>query len=49
VTSYQKEKKEMKLEDYELGGTALRSSDIKGGKVLSNKWKPNLAYAWEME
>lgn len=37
----------MKLEDYELGGTALRSSDIKSGKVLTTHWKPNLAYAWD--
>jgi len=37
----------MKLEDYELGGTALRSSDIKQGKVLTTKFKPNLAYAWD--
>ncbi len=37
----------MKLEDYELGGTALRSSDIKEGKVLSTQWKPDLAYAWD--
>lgn len=37
----------MKLEDYELGGTALRSSDIKTGKVLTLKCEPNLAYAWD--
>lgn len=37
----------MKLEDYELGGTALRSSDIKRGKVLTTKFKPNLEYAWD--
>lgn len=37
----------MKLEDYELGGTPLRSSDIKRGKVLTTKFKPNLAYAWD--
>ncbi len=37
----------MKLEDYELGGTALRSADIKRGKVLTTKFKPNLAYAWD--
>jgi uncharacterized OB-fold protein len=37
----------MKLEDYELGGTALRSSDIKKGKVLSTAWEPDLAYAWD--
>ena len=37
----------MKLEDHELGGTALRSSDIKQGKVLSTSWTPNLAYAWD--
>ena len=37
----------MKLEDYKLGGTALRSSDIKKGKVLSTSWEPDLAYAWD--
>ncbi len=37
----------MKLEDYELRGTALRSSDIKQGKVLSTSWEPDLAYAWD--
>jgi uncharacterized OB-fold protein len=37
----------MKLEDYKLGGTALRSSDIKTGKALSTTWEPNLAYAWD--
>lgn len=37
----------MKLEDFELGGTPLRSSDIKKGKVLTTSWVPNLAYAWD--
>jgi uncharacterized OB-fold protein len=37
----------MKLEDHELGGTALRTSDIKQGKVLTTSWTPNLAYAWD--
>ena len=37
----------MKLEDYELGGTPLKSADIKKGKVLSTSWQPNLAYAWD--
>ena len=37
----------MKLEDFELGGTALSFSDIKKGKVLSTSWTPNLAYAWD--
>jgi len=37
----------MKLEDYKLGGTALRSSDIKKGKVLTTSWDPDLAYAWD--
>lgn len=37
----------MKLEDFELGGTALSTSDIKQGKVLTTKFKPNLAYAWD--
>ncbi len=37
----------MKLEDYKLGGKALRSSEIKTGKVLSTKWEPNLEYAWD--
>lgn len=37
----------MKLEDYELGGTHLKSSDIEKGKVLTTRWDPNLAYAWD--
>jgi uncharacterized OB-fold protein len=37
----------MKLEDYELGGTNLKSSDFETGKVLTTKWQPNLAYAWD--
>lgn len=37
----------MKLEDYELGGTHLRSSDFEKGKVLTTAWQPNLAYAWD--
>jgi hypothetical protein len=37
----------MKLEDYELGGTPLKSSDIEKGKVLTTTWDPNLAYAWD--
>lgn len=37
----------MKLEDFELGGTALSTSDIKQGKVLTTKWTPDLAYAWD--
>lgn len=37
----------MKLEDYELGGIPLKSSDIKKGKVLSTSWEPDLAYAWD--
>jgi hypothetical protein len=37
----------MKLEDYELGGTHLRSSDFAKGKVLTTAWQPNLAYAWD--
>jgi len=37
----------MKLEDFELGGTALSSSDIKKGKVLTTTWEPDLAYAWD--
>jgi uncharacterized OB-fold protein len=37
----------MKLEDYELGATPLKSSDIEKGKALSTSWNPNLAYAWD--
>ena len=37
----------MKLEDQKLRGTALRSSDIKQGKVLSTSWEPDLKYAWD--
>ena len=37
----------MKLEDQELRGTALRSSDIKKGKVLTTSWEPDLKYAWD--
>lgn len=37
----------MKLEDYELGGTPLSTSDIKTGKVLTTSWEPDLAYAWD--
>ena len=37
----------MKLEDYELGGTHLRSSDFEKGTVLTTAWQPNLAYAWD--
>lgn len=37
----------MKLEDYELGGTPLSSSDFEKGKVLTTAWKPHLAYAWD--
>ncbi|HSG28277.1 MAG TPA: Zn-ribbon domain-containing OB-fold protein [Candidatus Krumholzibacterium sp.] len=37
----------MKLEDYELGGTNLKSSDFKKGKVLTTEWQPNLQYAWD--
>lgn len=37
----------MKLEDYELGGTPLKSSDLEKGKVLTTSWDPNLAYAWD--
>ncbi len=37
----------MKLEDYELGGTHLSSSDFKQGKVLTTEWQPNLKYAWD--
>jgi uncharacterized OB-fold protein len=37
----------MKLEDYELGGTPLKSSDIEKGRVLATSWDPNLAYAWD--
>lgn len=37
----------MKLEDYEIRGTPLRSSDIKKGKVLTTSWEPNLEYAWD--
>ncbi len=37
----------MKLEDYELGGTHLSSSDFKKGKVLTTEWQPSLAYAWD--
>jgi uncharacterized OB-fold protein len=37
----------MKLEDYELGGTNLKSSDFEKGTVLTTTWQPNLAYAWD--
>ncbi len=37
----------MKLEDYELGGTHLSTSDFEKGKVLTTAWQPNLAYAWD--
>ncbi len=37
----------MKLEDYELGGTNLKSSDFEKGKVLTTAWLPNLGYAWD--
>ena len=37
----------MKLEDYELGGTNLKSSDFKKGKVLTTEWEPDLRYAWD--
>jgi uncharacterized OB-fold protein len=37
----------MKLEDYKLGGTHLKSSDFEKGKVLTTEWTPNLGYAWD--
>ena len=37
----------MRLEDYELGGTNLKSSDFKKGKVLTTEWQPDLKYAWD--
>lgn len=37
----------MKLEDYKLGGTNLKSSDFKQGKVLTTEWEPDLKYAWD--
>ena len=37
----------MKLEEYELGGTPLKSQDIKKGRVLSTSWEPKLEYAWD--
>ena len=37
----------MKLEDFELGGTQLKSSDFKKGKVLTTEWIPDLKYAWD--
>ncbi|MBN1163593.1 MAG: Zn-ribbon domain-containing OB-fold protein [Candidatus Krumholzibacteriota bacterium] len=37
----------MKLEDYELGGINIKSSDFKKGKVLTTEWEPNLKYAWD--
>jgi uncharacterized OB-fold protein len=37
----------MKLEDFELGGTNLKSSDFKTGKVLTTEWEPDLKYAWD--
>ena len=37
----------MKLEDYKLGGTNLKSSDFKKGKVLTTDWEPDLKYAWD--
>ncbi|MDD3642203.1 MAG: Zn-ribbon domain-containing OB-fold protein [Candidatus Krumholzibacteria bacterium] len=37
----------MKLEDFELGGTNLKSSDFKQGTVLTTEWEPDLKYAWD--
>jgi uncharacterized protein len=37
----------MKLEDQKLGGTNLKSSDFKTGKVLTTEWEPDLKYAWD--
>ena len=37
----------MKLEDFELGGTNLKSSDFKKGKILTTEWEPDLKYAWD--
>jgi len=37
----------MKLEDWKLGGTNLKSADFKKGKVLTTEWEPNLRYAWD--
>ncbi len=37
----------MKLEDFELRGTNLKSSDFKTGKVLTVEWEPDLKYAWD--
>ena len=37
----------MKLEDYDLGGTHLKESEIKQGKVLTLKMDPELKYAWD--
>lgn len=37
----------MKLEDYELGGTNLKSSELAKGKVLTTEWEPDLKYAWD--
>lgn len=37
----------MKLEDYKLRGTNLKSSDFKQGKVLTVEQEPDLRYAWD--
>jgi uncharacterized OB-fold protein len=37
----------MKLEDYKLRGTNLKSADFKKGKVLTTEWEPDLKYAWD--
>ena len=37
----------MRLEDFELGGTNLKTADFKKGKVLTTEWQPNLKYAWD--
>ena len=37
----------MELEKFKLGGTHLKESDIKSGKVLSLKLTPELRYAWD--
>lgn len=37
----------MELERFELGGTHLKESDIKSGKVLTRALAPELKYAWD--
>ncbi len=37
----------MNNKEYDFKGTPLRGSDIKGKKVLTTSWKPNLQYSWD--